>query len=231
MTERLSEYPGYAGPLSANLPRRISWPAVFGGTFVALATELLFISFGLFIGLQYTSPGGISVWAEAWYFVSAFCSLFIGGWATAKFSTTTSGGGRLHAAVTWGLTTIATFTFALWILWGLLGTSLAAIRTADAATNHAAATSPSPVTQNEATHIQNQTANAVSVANQQAPELASIIAGEASSLFLILFGGILCGCVGALVGGSVGRVGEPTVDSGTPATVRNTNTSAHAASA
>lgn len=228
MTERISEY---MGPIGADVEKRISWAAVFGGTFVALATELLFIAFGLFIGFHYSSPGGISVWAEIWYFVTAFCALFMGGWMTARLSTNTSASGRLHAAVTWGLTTMATFAFALWILWGLLGTSIAAIRTADAATNHAAATSPSPTAQSDASQLQNQAANAVSTVNQQAPQLASVIAGEAASLFLILFGGILCGCVGSLVGGGIGRVGEPSATSGTPAGVRNTNISARGASA
>ena len=36
--------------------KRISWAAVFGGTLIALATELLFAAFGLFIG--FTMSGG-----------------------------------------------------------------------------------------------------------------------------------------------------------------------------
>lgn len=229
MTEKITEY---VAPIGTGLERRISWAAVFGGTLVALATELVFISFGLFIGFHYSSPGGISVWAEIWYFVTAFCALFMGGWTTARLSTNTTASGRLQAAVTWGLTTIATFTFALWILWGLLGTSIAAVRTVTAATNHAAATSTAPVAQNEADNLQRQAASTANVVTNQAPQLASWIAGEASSLFLILFGGILCGCAGALVGGGIGRVGEPEAGSGTPAAVRTTtNTSARAASA
>lgn len=230
MTERISEY---IAPMGPGMEKRVSWPAVFGGTFVALATMLVFISFGLFIGFQYSSPGGISVWAKIWYFVTAFCALFMGGWTTARLSTNTTASGRLQAAVTWGLTTMATFTFALWILWGLLGTSIAAVHTATTATNTAAATSTAPAAQNEADNLQRQAANTVNEATNQAPQLASWIAAQASSLFLILFGGILCGCVGALVGGGIGRVGESSGHyvSGTPAAVRDTNISARGTSA
>lgn len=231
MTERITEY---GAPVEAGWGKRVSWPAVFGGTLVALAAELLFIAFGLFIGFQYSKPGGITTWAKIWYFVTAFCALFFGGWVTARLSTNTSAGGRIHAAVTWGLTTMATFSFALWILWGLLGTSIAAVHTVSAATNNAATTPAAPVAQNEATNLQRQAANTMSMVNQQGPELAAIIAGEASSIFLILFGGVLCGLVGCLVGGSVGRFGQTTptdTSTGTPTTVRETNVSSRAASA
>lgn len=224
---------GYTVPPDADIVKRISWPAVFGGTLVALATELVFVSFGLFIGFQYSSPGGISTWSEIWYFVTAFCALFVGGWATARLSTNTSASGRLQATVTWGLTTMATFTFAIWILWGLLGTSIAMVGTATVATNHVAATTVSPTAEAEANHLQREAANAVGQVNQNGPYIASVIASDASSLFLILFGGILCGCAGALVGGGLGRVGHGSnlPIEGTRTTIRNPNASPRPAGA
>lgn len=97
MTEPTSEYVTQTETL---IWRRISWPAVFSGTFVALATELLFAAFGLFIGFILSSPGGIDTWAKIWYFVTAFVSLLTGAWVAARLSTNTSGSGRIHGAVT-----------------------------------------------------------------------------------------------------------------------------------
>lgn len=182
--------------------KAISWPAVFGGTFVALATELLFAAFGLFIGFTLSSPGGISTWAKVWYFVTAFVALFIGGWVTSRLSVNAVGGGPMHAAITWGLTTIATFAFAIWVSWGLLTNSISAIRTAIVAANTTTAASTT-VAQGEASRMRNEPGAA---ANPLPPQTAGIIAGDASTVFLVIFGGILCGCVGAILGGGLGDV-------------------------
>lgn len=174
MTETTSEY---VAPAQPAIWRRISWPAVFAGTFVALAMKLLFSAFGLFIGFTLSSPGGTDTWAKIWYFVTAFVALFTGAWVAARLSTNTSGSGRIHGAVTWGLTTMATFTFTAWLFSGVLTTWITALRTPALTTNTAAAT-----------------AQASSALN----------AGEASTLFLVIFGGILCGCVASLIGGAMG---------------------------
>ena len=230
MAETITEY---VLPPEADIVKRISWPAVFGGTLVALATELVFVSFGLFIGFQYSRPGPISTWSEIWYFVTAFCALFVGGWATARLSTNTSASGRLQATVTWGLTTLATFVIAMWVMWGLLGTSIAVVGTAALATNRTAATTASPAAEGEASHLQREAANAVNQVNNNGQYLANTIASDASSLFLILFGGILCGCAGALVGGGMGRIGYGSNRpiEGTRTTIRNPNASPRAAGA
>lgn len=221
MTEVTSQY---IAPETA-LWKRISWPAVFGGTFVALATELLFAAFGLFIGFTLSSRGGIDTWAKIWYFVTAFVALLIGGWVAARLSVNTTGSGRLHGAVTWGLTTMATFAFAVWLFWGMLSTSIAAIRTV-AVTNN---TAPTAATE----QLQNQAANAINQANQQAPRIAGMLAGDASTLFLVIFGGILCGCVGSLVGGGLGgaRTVPPEAAPVARIPVREPNTAAKSAAA
>lgn len=159
------------------LARRVSWAAVFGGTLVALATELLFAAFGLFIGFTMSGGGGISAWSQAWYFVTAFVALFLGAWATARMAGSTYASGRMHGAVTWGLTTISTFAFAIWLFGSALNASVMAVRPAVASTATAAVNSS---------------------------QSAGMLAGEASTLFLVIFGGILCGCVAALLGGSFG---------------------------
>jgi hypothetical protein len=176
----------YIAPAETAIWKRVSWPAVFGGTFVALATEVLFTAFGLFIGFTLSSPGGVATWSKIWYFVTAFVSLFLGAWVAAQLSTNTSGGGRLHGAVTWGLTTMATFAVIAWMFWGAVSASIMAIRTAAVTTGAAA----------------------VNQAAQQAPHAASTFVGDASTLFLVIFGGVLCGCVASLIGGSLGGGGR-----------------------
>lgn len=47
---------GYIVPAEAAVWRRISWPAIFGGTFLALAIELLFTAFGCLLGSRYRAP-------------------------------------------------------------------------------------------------------------------------------------------------------------------------------
>jgi hypothetical protein len=195
--------PSYIVPVGTERTKAVSWPAVFGGTFVALATELLFAAFGLFIGFTLSSPGGIGAWAKIWYFITAFFALLIGGWTAARLSTTAVGSGRMHAAITWGLTTMATFAFAIWMSWGALQTTVTALRTGVVAANTTAATStPGTLAQGEASRMKNEAAAAAAQTANQAPQIATDIKSGASTLFLVLFGGILCGCVGALVGGS-----------------------------
>lgn len=183
--------------------KRISWPAVFGGTLVALASEICFLAFGLFIGFTMSRGAGIQ-WAKAWYFVTAFVSLFIGGWVAARLSVNVYGSGRQHGAVTWGLTTLATFVIAVWMFWGAVGTSIAAIRTAVVATNTTtSAPAASPTAKARAHQLQNQAANSVGTAENYAPTPATL-KGNASTLALVIFGGIIAGIVGALLGGDVG---------------------------
>ncbi len=165
--------------------KRVSWPAVFGGTFVALGMELVFAAFGLFIGFMLNNPGGITAWSEAWFFVTCFFSLLAGAYVTARLSANVSGSGALHGLVTWGLTMMATFAFALWMSWGLIGTSLSAVRTAAIASNG------TPITAT-------QTANGVN-----APQIAAIAAGDASTVSLVIFGGLLCGLVASVIGGGM----------------------------
>jgi hypothetical protein len=194
----------YTPAVDVSAGKRISWPAVFGGTLVALATELLFAAFGLFIGFTMSRTGGLE-WGKAWYFVTAFVALLIGSWVAARLSVNTFGSGRLHGAVTWGLTTLATFMIAVWMSWGVLSTSIAAVRTAVVATNTTTESpAATPAAQNKAQQLQNQAANTVNQAETYAPQEAGMLKGDASTLFLVIFGGILCGCVGSLIGGSLG---------------------------
>ncbi|MGH9653330.1 MAG: hypothetical protein ACRD6B_07670 [Bryobacteraceae bacterium] len=192
----------YGSPVIDTEPgKRISWAAVFGGTLVALATELLLGTFGLFIA--FTQGRGVALqWGKAWYFVTIFVALFVGGWVAAKLSRNTYGTGRVHGAVVWGLTTFATFMVAAWLFWGALSASLSAVRTAAVTANTAtpaAATNTGAATQTAARQIQRGAANTV------AGVRLNMVNGDASTLFLVLFGGIVAGCVGGIWGGGMGR--------------------------
>ena len=157
--------------------RRICWSAVFSGTMVALATELLFATFGLFIGFTMSGGGGISAWSEAWYFVTALVALFLGAWVAARSIENTSASGQMHGAVTWGLTTMSTLAFAIWLFGSALNAAVLAVRPAVAAAS-------------------------TTVANSS--QAAGMAAGEASTLFLVIFGGIVAGYVASWIGGMVG---------------------------
>jgi hypothetical protein len=199
----ITNYPPTSPPLDDNILKRVSWPAVFGGTLVALAVELLLLAWGLFIGFSLNSPGGIKTWAEAWYFVTALVALFAGGWVAARLSTNTAGPGWLHGFVTWGLTTVATFAFAIWVSYGLLGTTIAAVRTTVVA---AEAGPPATAAQGEASRLRNEAASVATPTQAQAAQVASRVAGVASSVSLVIFGGILLGAIASILGGGmVGR--------------------------
>jgi hypothetical protein len=170
MAEVSSEYVAVE---ETGVGRRICWSAVFSGTMVALATELLFAAFGLFIGFTMSGGGGISAWSQAWYFVTAFVALFVGAWVAARSIENTSASGHMHGAITWGLTTISTLAFGIWLFGNALNAAVMSVRPAVAA-----------------------------VANS--PQAAGMAAGEASTLFLVIFGGIVAGYVASWIGGMIG---------------------------
>lgn len=174
MAEISSEY---VAVQDTGLSRRICWSAVFSGTMVALATELLFATFGLFIGFTMSGGGGISAWSEAWYFVTAFVALFLGAWVAAKAADSTAASGGMHGVVTWGLTTMSTLAFAIWLFGSVLAAAVMAARPAMATATTAVANSS---------------------------QAAGMAAGEASTLFLVIFGGIVAGLVASWAGGVVG---------------------------
>lgn len=94
-------------------PVKLSWGAIFGGTFVALGVWVLLYAFGLAIGLSVMEPGapgsarGGGIFTGIWSILSPLIALFIGGFVasrTAGAQDRVSGG--LHGAVLWGITTM-----------------------------------------------------------------------------------------------------------------------------
>jgi hypothetical protein len=157
---------------------RVWWGAIFSGALVALAMELVFLTFGLFIGFQ-MSGGGAHAWSEVWYFVTLFCSLFIGSWVTARLlGNPGRGNGMLHGFVVWALTMFTTAAIAAMLMWD-------AIRIANSwLQSFVAAVPPSAPP-------------AIAGPN------AAAATGDLSTLALVIWGGLLAAIVGSLLGGSV----------------------------
>lgn len=180
--------------------KQLSWAAVFAGVLVALAVEVLFLSFGLFIGFR-IGPGA-GVWSAIWYFVGSFCSLLLGGWVAGRL-----GGnpvrGRLHGIVTWGLTTVTTFVFLTTLSWGVVSQSLGLVRTAALATAAAAPTA-NRIVPNQANRMQEEANSAINRAQQQAPYVGQRLGHDISNVALLLWIGFLIGACGSLVGGALG---------------------------
>jgi hypothetical protein len=190
--------------------RRISWGAIFAGTVVALGTGLLLTLFGFFVGFAMYNPqteaqpaAGIPMWTMIWYLITAFCSLFAGGWVAARLAgTPEKGTGMLHGLVTWGLTTISSVLFGILAIGGLLRVSAQLMHTLVAGISPALANTMAT----QANQMQKQAADAAAQLQQQAPQIAGVVADQIWGLMLLLFVGTLLGAVAALLGGAAGRL-------------------------
>ncbi len=198
----------HSGTGTAYIIKRISWPAIFAGTLVALGTELLFIAFGFFVGLRMVNPGqanpfgGVNAWSLVWYLVTSFAALFVGGWVAARLSGNPyKGSGMLHGIVTWGLATVTGFTFLTMLFGNLIGASVGLLRSA-ALASVAAVQGAGP---GEAARLQDQAAQALQGMNVPPGQIAGNIAHQLSGVFLLLWVGILIAAAASLLGGWLGR--------------------------
>src|SRR5690606_9733406 len=102
------------GPYEVPPLKRVSWGAIFGGTFMSLAVMVLLGSLGLAVGATTIDPQtgetpsvrAFSIGAGIWWLVTGGLALFAGSWATSRLA-----GPRrrlestLHGLVTWSFTT------------------------------------------------------------------------------------------------------------------------------
>lgn len=103
--------------------KRISWPGVWAGLFVALAIQILLTLLAFGIGLAFVEPwnteaDSIGVSSGLFLLFSSIISLFSGGWVAARVAGVTRQtekimhGGMIHGLVTWSFATVV-FTFLL----------------------------------------------------------------------------------------------------------------------
>jgi hypothetical protein len=102
------------GPYEVPPLKRVSWGAIFGGTFISLAVMVLLGSLGLAVGATTIDPQtgetpslrAFGIGAGIWWLVNGGLALFAGAWAASKLA-----GPRrrlestLHGLVTWSFTT------------------------------------------------------------------------------------------------------------------------------
>lgn len=174
----------------SELFRRVSWGAIFSGTLVALSVELVFLTFGLFIGFRMADA---APWTVAWYLFGIFCSLFIGGWVAGRLAGNPNrGNGMMHGFVVWGLSIFTSAAFAVTLLWDVVRAAGSILRTAITTP----AVGPGAVTPANMTH------------------LAATAAIDISNVSLIIWVGLLLAIAGALIGGAasvpreIGFVGQ-----------------------
>ncbi|HEX8698132.1 MAG TPA: hypothetical protein VF815_04800, partial [Myxococcaceae bacterium] len=128
------------------IPFKLSWGAIFGGTFVALGVWVLLYSLGLALGLSSVDPAdpgsakAAGIGTGIWSLIAPLIALFVGGLVASR----TAGvmdkmGGALHGAVLWGLTTLAGVIVMGMALSSLLGTVFNVGKAAVGATGSAVA--------------------------------------------------------------------------------------------
>lgn len=122
----------------AGVPVKLSWGAIFGGTFVALGVWVLLYTLGMAVGLsavdteeglgRILTPG---IGTGLWSLITPLVALFVGGLVASR----TAGimdkmGGAIHGAVIWGLTTVLAVVLVAWGLNALVSTALRVGQTA-----------------------------------------------------------------------------------------------------
>ncbi|GMU02955.1 hypothetical protein KH5H1_70750 [Corallococcus caeni] len=107
---------------------KLSWGAIFGGTFVALGVWILLSTLGLALGLSSVNPAhaesakSAGIFTGIWSVIVPLVALFVGGLVAARSAgIVDKAGGALHGAVLWGLTTIAGVVVLGMVLSNLLG--------------------------------------------------------------------------------------------------------------
>ncbi len=96
-----------------SVPFKLSWGAIFGGTFVALGVWILLYALGLALGLSSVDPNNpgsaksAGIGTGIWSLIVPLIALFVGGLVAARMAGVVDKmGGALHGMVLWGLTTL-----------------------------------------------------------------------------------------------------------------------------
>ncbi len=126
------------------VPFKLSWGAIFGGTFVALGVWVLLYALGLALGLSSVDPNdpgsarSAGIGTGIWSLIAPLIALFLGGLVASRTAGVVDKmGGALHGAVLWGFTTLVGIVIMGMALSSLLGTVFSVGRTAVGATGAA----------------------------------------------------------------------------------------------
>ncbi len=194
------------------LIKRISWAAIFSGVLVALGVEVLFLTFGSFIGFRMSPGTEAGVWSIVWTFFGAFISFFVGGWV-AGYLGGNPATGRAHGLVTWALATVTTFMFVAVVSWGVMSQTMGVVRTAALAASNVASGAAAPANgtagamahHNEANRMMEEQANqAVNEAQAAWPSTARALADKVSNFSLFIWIAFMIAVAGAVLGGAKG---------------------------
>ncbi|WP_342379082.1 hypothetical protein NVS55_06650 [Myxococcus stipitatus] len=127
-----NEKPGVIGA-TAGTPFKLSWGAILGGTIVALGVLLLLYSLGLALGLSSVDPNNpdsarsAGIGTGIWSIIAPLIALFVGGFVAARTAgVLDKGGGAMHGAVMWGLTTLLGVLLVGMLISTVVGTALRA---------------------------------------------------------------------------------------------------------
>lgn len=157
--------------------KRTSWGAIFAGTTVVLATQLLLSTLGIGIGASTINPlteqnpmSGLGTGAAIWFGISTLISLFVGGWVAGRLAgVPLKTDSMLHGLLTWGLSTLLTVYLLTSALGGLIGGTAHAIGGAVSTATQGAATAASGAAGQP--QIVNQARGAIDKATNQAEQL------------------------------------------------------------
>jgi hypothetical protein len=96
-----------------SVPFKLSWGAIFGGTFVALGVWIMLYALGLALGLSSVDPNdpgsakSAGIGTGIWSLIVPLIALFVGGLVASRTAGVVDKmGGAIHGAVLWGLTTL-----------------------------------------------------------------------------------------------------------------------------
>jgi hypothetical protein len=119
------------------VPFKLSWGAIFGGTFVALGVWLLLYALGLALGLSAVNPAdpgsakSAGIVTGIWSLIAPLIALFVGGVVASRTAgVVDKTGGALHGAVLWGLTTLVGVVLMGMVLSSLVGAAFNVGKTA-----------------------------------------------------------------------------------------------------
>jgi ribosomal protein L11 len=175
--------------------RRISWGAIFAGTFVTIALFLTLQILGVGIGAstleltgaEASSPRAYGIGAAVWWLITGLISLFIGGWVAGRLGWLPTKLDRvLHGLTTWAFFYIVMFYLLTTTLSALVGGGLSALSQTASAAGEVAT---SPQVQQEAEqrglsieNIREEIAKAVGAETGQQADLGQVASATSEYL-------------------------------------------------